>query len=1065
MAPRDLQPARVLVGRDQQRKELRQLWAEVCGGRGQIVAVSGDAGIGKTHLVEDLTAYVRATDDEATVAWGSCTGPNAPALWPWRAIWRAIGVDTSTEVWTLPDATDTNAGTGIQEAIVETLRDRFTTPGVVVIDDLHWADLDSLAALRLCVGELRDLPILLIVTLRPDEQSGTAPELRRVLVDLAAAIHTLHLRGLPATAVREMISAQIGGPVSDELAEEIHDRAGANPLLVRELVRLMQAESDLLDVDELRRIPLPPLMRDILLSRVDLLDPAARRMLEVAAVAGRDVALASVADAADCPFDEVVRAAEAAAAEDLVSVDGVILRFSHDLLREALVDHLAVTDRQQLHARVADSLTRHGGPGSDLSEIAGHLCAAMPLVSGARVAEASLKAGRDSLARHAPVAAADQLRRGLDAADADPLATELYLELGTALARAGERPESLDAFDAAAASARSHGDSDGLARAAVGEAAMSARPRTDPGLVALLEEALSARAGRRDALTAEVMRSLAHSLLFSDQLERRLRLSDQAIDIAREVGDPHALAHALYVWLLVHESSTNFDDRVARADELLAVARTTGSGEIEASALHHHARQMAELGDYVTYDADVAACDATAQEVASVPWQWTALLNRAMRAVMTGDFVEGERLGDEAFGIGSRAGFEAAAATYGAHLMALRTWQGRLGEMLPIAVASAGEFRELPAVWAAVPYIRAETGELDQARSDLMSLVADERMRALPGSQSWAVAVAMLSRVAHLTGSAQAAEALLPMLQPIGARHIVGPYADCYFGPASLYRGLCRVAVGDLDAAAAELRDAVRSASQVGATPVAAWAAGELVVTERRRGGRGLDRQLDSALSSLRRLEMPTHVTRLREAFGQAARPVENGPRASPGRQPTADNRFTFTDDRWTINFNGTSIQIDDMKGIRDLHQLISRSGDEIHALELMGADGESIADVSTQPVLDDEAKRAYRRRLSEIELEIDDADRCADLARAERAHLEREALYDQLRAATGLGGRDRALPAEHERARQAVRARIRYALDKIESVDGELGRHLRHAVTTGTHCVYQPERPTRWET
>ncbi len=470
---------------------------------------------------------------------------------------------------------------------------------------------------------------------------------------------------------------------------------------------------------------------------------------------------------------------------------------------------------------------------------------------------------------------------------------------------------------------------------------------------------------------------------------------------------------------------------------------------------------MAELGDAVTYDADVAACDAIARKISSVPWQWTALLNRAMRAVMTGDFVEGERLGDEAFAIGARAGFEAAPATYGAHLMALRTWQGRLGEMLPIAIASAGEFRELPAVWASVPYIRAEIGDVDQAAADLRSLVGDERMQGLPGSQSWTVAVAMLARVAHLTTQSSAAATLRDMLEPIGSRHIIGPYADCYFGPASLYRGLCSIAMEDLGTARNELANAVTDASRAGAVPVAAWAAGELVVAERLDGDTGLDQRFDSVTTSLRRLGMATHAERLRDAFA----------RSSPVIRPTRDagsstaNTFSFTGQEWTICFNGHTIQVDDTKGIRDIHRLITRSGDEVHVLELMGVDGESMAGVSAQPVLDDEAKAAYRRRLAEIEFELDEADRLADLARSERAQRERNALHDQLRSAIGIAGRGRALPNEHERARQAVRARIRYALDKIEPLDEELHSHLHHAVTTGTYCAYLPERPTSWRT
>lgn len=1027
--------------------------------------------MGKTHLVEDLCNNVAGESEADTaIAWGCCTAADGPPLWPWRTVMRKLGVDlaetrSSGDLWA-GGASSSHAHT----AVVDALRDvAAVRPVLLVIDDLHWVDPDSLAVLRLCVGDIRRLPILLVVTMRPDERTETSGQLRTLLTDHGSSYVSIHLRGLGLDAVGQMIAAATGRSAPEALADTVIDRTGGNPLFVRELIRLLLDEGAF-DGTHRDDLPLPPLMREILLRRLDRVDDLTRRVLEVAAVAGRSVSTHVLAEAASMEPQRIRSALVVAAAESIIAEGSEEVRFEHDLLRESLVDGLEDRARRRIHAAVAHALRLHEKTGAALSEIAAHLVAAGPVVPASEIADAALQAGRESLDQRAPAVAAAQLRRGLAVADDDePLTMHLALELGHALAMHADKDDSCAAFDQAWRIATVLGDADVSARAAVGEAGMAARPRTDPELVARLEEALARRADRRDALTAEVMASLAHSLLFTPDVERRSALADDAVAIAREANDPSTLAHALYVWLLVHQTSTNFDTRLGRAQELLAVARVSGSPEIEASALHHHARHMAESGDYVTFDADVAACGVLSRETSNATWQWITLLHQAMRATMRGDFIDAERLGDAAFGIGSSAQNEAAGATYGAHLMSLRTWQGRLGELLPLAIASSGQYRELPAVWASVPYIRAEVGALEEAAAELDQLVDDDRMRDLPGAQSWTVAVAMLARVAHLTGSARAAVTLRGLLEPLGTLHIVGPYADCYFGPASLYRGLTSAAIGDLDLALDDLTEAVQSATAAGAPAMAAWAMAELAVVQYRLGDPQAETRRQSAAASLKSFGMHRHLLRLESTFGAPplppARPTADDSVAPVADTQVAGNEIVRADDGWSITFDGTTVVVDAMKGIGDIHRLVGAPDTEIHALELMGGTGGTLTAVGTQTVLDEKAKRGYRARLAEIELEIDDADRCADLARSERAQLERDALIAELQHAVGFGGRDRTMPAEPERARQAVRARIRYAMDRIERAHPDLHRHLRSSITTGMYCVYRPERPVEWRT
>lgn len=156
----------------------------------------------------------------------------------------------------------------------------------------------------------------------------------------------------------------------------------------------------------------------------------------------------------------------------------------------------------------------------------------------------------------------------------------------------------------------------------------------------------------------------------------------------------------------------------------------------------------------------------------------------------------------------------------------------------------------------------------------------------------------------------------------------------------------------------------------------------------------------------------------------------------------------------WELRFGGRATHVPDSKGLRDLHVLLGSPGNDVAAAVLAG--GVAGAD----PVLDDQARAAYRRRLAELDERIETA---ATDARAVALDHERQALLDELRAATGLGGRPRRLGDELERARKAVTNRINDALRRLDDQHPELARHLRESITTGAACRYRPQAPISW--
>jgi hypothetical protein len=157
------------------------------------------------------------------------------------------------------------------------------------------------------------------------------------------------------------------------------------------------------------------------------------------------------------------------------------------------------------------------------------------------------------------------------------------------------------------------------------------------------------------------------------------------------------------------------------------------------------------------------------------------------------------------------------------------------------------------------------------------------------------------------------------------------------------------------------------------------------------------------------------------------------------------------------------------VKGLHYLRIMLQHPGADIPAIELSdtvaGHPGAGVPGGDVGEVLDKQALSAYRRRLAEIDADLQQAESWADTGQAAKLAAERDALLDQLRAAIGLGGRPRVSGSARERARVAVRKAIASAIDRVAAADASLGRLLSDTVTTGATCRYDPDpdRPVQW--
>jgi tetratricopeptide (TPR) repeat protein len=259
---------------------------------------------------------------------------------------------------------------------------------------------------------------------------------------------------------------------------------------------------------------------------------------------------------------------------------------------------------------------------------------------------------------------------------------------------------------------------------------------------------------------------------------------------------------------------------------------------------------------------------------------------------------------------------------------------------------------------------------------------------------------------------------------------------------AALARGRVRLAEGHVGEAERCCSEAARLWDQIGAPYEAALA--RIVLAEALRAGGSDDRavlELQAARTILVRIEVAASAT-------------------------TETNVFRHEGDFWSVVFAGRTVRVRDLKGMRYLAQLLIYPGREFHVLDLVAAEtGQKMALGDAGELLDERAKSAYRRRLAEIEDDIEQARALADSSREAQADAERDFLVRELARAAGLGGRDRRAASASERARSAVTRAIRQAIARVGEHHPGLGEHLNRAIRTGTYCAYAPDpgAPAVW--
>jgi DNA-binding CsgD family transcriptional regulator/tetratricopeptide (TPR) repeat protein len=528
----------VFVGRVGELGELGRALDAALAGNGATVLVSGDAGIGKTRLAAELAGRAEGAGFEVLLGRAiDLVGTELP-FQPFVEALRPLG-----EPWRADERT-TGSQLQLFEETLARLTDRATfAPVLVVLEDVHWADTSSLDLLVFLAHNLDDRRVLLLATYRADERPS-ADRMRRFAdgVRRSGSALALELGPLVDDEVTALLDAHADAPLGSALTETIVRRSEGNPFFAEELLAAADEEG----------ADLPRALRDLLLGRVARLDDRTQGLVQVASAVGRDVGYGLLCAVADQEETDMRESLHQAVEHGVLVAEQATnsFRFRHALLAEAIYATILPGEREDLHARVAEELTRSGAAAP--AELAPHWAAA------GRTAEAlatSVEAARESEAVFGLTEAHAHLERALVLWDVVPEAAELVkLELAELCSWTAELASNTGLAPRAVELQRRAIDLVGEGdrrRAALLYARLSRYlyecGKDDAGLAAQERAVEIVPAEPPSAERAEVLSRFGSGLRLAWRFEESLAVCNEALAVARAVGAHVAEFRALDV--------------------------------------------------------------------------------------------------------------------------------------------------------------------------------------------------------------------------------------------------------------------------------------------------------------------------------------------------------------------------------------------------------------------------------------------------------------------------------------------------------------------------------------
>jgi class 3 adenylate cyclase/tetratricopeptide (TPR) repeat protein len=927
--------------------ELEALSAELRraeGGELRIALLGGEPGIGKTRLAAEFAH--RAHEGGAAVLFGRSDpepllpfGPFVEALGsavrqlPAERLRSLLGANVAVLARVLPQVAErcpevayAPAGDPESEryrlfdAIAALLRGLCEqSPVVLVIDDVHWADKPTLALLRQLVRTVSDARLLILGNYRQLDVGRGHP-----LAELIAERHRgvplslIAVEGLDREEVAALAAAWASQQAPAELVSLLWEETEGHPFFVQEVLRhlleagvIYERRGRLRTAGSLELLGVPTSVKEVIEQRLGRLDDSVLEVLRVAAVVGREFDAGLLGDlSASMSEDRLLRLLEDATAARLIAPEPSAFeryRFSHALIRETLHEGLSPARRVRLHRRTAEALERLDAEDRPrhLAELSRHYFeAAAASDAFGKAIDYAIAAGEQAVAQLAYEEASEHYERALRALELGSgdgrRSCDVLLALGDSRWAAGEYGAAREAFARAAALAERERLPTQLGVAALGFGGRIGFQAgvVDEQLIALLERGLELLDPADSPLRARVLARLCDALTLAAPLERRIALAEEALAVARRLGDDKVLAYVLLDTWWGTSTPDNLDERLAVGRELVEITRRLGNQAMLIEALIWLSVALVELGDIAEARELAASMEALLSHAGQTYLQWGVLcLCQIMLAMLDRPAAELEELVWRGLEIGQAAQNTTAIGLFGLQLVYLRYLQGRLPEMHATTVAFAEHFADIPAFRSAVAFVCAEIGLYEQARREFDQFATD--FGAIPRDLFWLSGMDVLAiACGHLEDRDRAA-ALYDLVEPFGDRNIIigagGPAVGC----AHRHLGILATVIGRFEVAQRHFEAALARNGAIGAQHARLLTCASYADMLLRRGAAG-DREralvlVDEALPMARAAGLDGVTDKLeaiRRGSSRAARAETHPPHR---RRPVADTKAAIT--------------------------------------------------------------------------------------------------------------------------------------------------------------------------